>query len=265
MDYVILNKVLAGGKVGDVSDHRIRKAFPWHDLKADGLWLSTDHTHQLHSAKLIAQIEWHPQRDHHKPALPLPFTVYDFAAFLLHGGGDQFLAIELGGLPLCEENLGELGPNSSVEVHLLRTSCELIALAANRFSSPDEGVNEDAIAEAAKWLLSMNQAMEVGVTPKPSEVTPGSDAVSKPIPQIEKPDERDDRRYAELKAAGGDYVEVAGGRWNVTGPRGLIAGLARTEKSANRPMSDEKNIRESLKKAVKRARAGRRGNFAFNP
>jgi hypothetical protein len=185
-------KVLAGGKVGDVSDHRIREAFPWHALEADGLWLSTDHTLQLHSAELRARIEWHPQRDHHKPALPLPFTVYDFAAFLLHGGGDQFLEIELGGLPLCEDNLRELGPNSGVEIQLLRAACDLRAQAVNRFDLEKEGVNQDAIAKAAKWLLAMNRldgatapnrptaAIRNVITNEPTAHTTGNDSRHQP-------------------------------------------------------------------------------------
>jgi hypothetical protein len=150
-------EVLAGGKVGDVSDHRIEEAFPWHELKANGLWLSRERLGD-NGPKSKLRIEWHPHRDHHKPALPLPFTVYEFAAFLFHGGGDQFLLEEFGGCPICEKELTKLGANSSVEVQLLQACCELIALATNRFGSPDAGVNEDAITEAVKWLLAKKDA-----------------------------------------------------------------------------------------------------------
>ena len=83
----------------------------------------------------------------------------------------------------------------------------------------------------------------------------------------ETPIDRDDRRYRELKADGGDYV-FENGRWHVTGQRGLLATLSRRERAAGRPMSDEKNVRQSLKNGADRAKrakvAGARGNSAFN-
>ena len=67
---------------------------------------------------------------------------------------------------------------------------------------------------------------------------------------------------------GGDYVEEVG-KWRVTGPRGLLANLVRSEVAAGRPMSDEKDVREDLKKAAMRLRAakaaGHKGNSVFNP
>lgn len=83
----------------------------------------------------------------------------------------------------------------------------------------------------------------------------------------EKPAERDDRRYRELKAVGGNYIED-NGKWRVTGVRGLLATLSKREKANGRPMSDEKDVRNSLKKAAMRAKrahsAGPKGNSVFN-
>lgn len=84
----------------------------------------------------------------------------------------------------------------------------------------------------------------------------------------ETPVDRDDRRYREFKTAGGDYIEE-GGKWHATGPRGELAKLCKREKTAGRPMSDDKDVRESLKHAAKRSKSteatGRKGNSVFNP
>ena len=94
--------------------------------------------------------------------------------------------------------------------------------------------------------------------------------VSRPdatLPADETPEDRDDRRYRELVAAGGDYVHD-GKLWGATGPRGLSAKLWKREKAAGRPMSHETDVRESLKKAATRAKAARdaglKGNSVFN-
>jgi len=80
----------------------------------------------------------------------------------------------------------------------------------------------------------------------------------------ETPENRDNRRHRELRTAGGDYV-YAEGRWRATGSRGLVAELWKREKAAGRPMSDERDVRESLKMASERARNVRaKGNSAFN-
>lgn len=95
-----------------------------------------------------------------------------------------------------------------------------------------------------------------------------------PEPQLvhpmlgEAPEDRQDRRLQEFKTMGSDYVEVDGS-WRSKGPRGNLAKLARSEKAAGRPMSDEKDVREDLKKAARRfadAKAAEyMGNSAFNP
>lgn len=101
-----------------------------------------------------------------------------------------------------------------------------------------------------------------------SDSTPGNAPVGPFAPPPEGPDDRDDRRYRELRDAGGDYVNQFA-KWKVTGPRGELAKLWKREKAAGRPMSDEKDVRESLKKAATRANnvktAGLKGNSAFNP
>ena len=87
------------------------------------------------------------------------------------------------------------------------------------------------------------------------------------LPADETPEGRDDRRYRELVAAGGDYVHEDN-TWRATGPRGLSAKLWKREKAAGRPMSDETDVRKSLKKAATRAKAARdaglKGNSVFN-
>ena len=92
-------------------------------------------------------------------------------------------------------------------------------------------------------------------------------SVGRVPPLPEEPADRDDRRYRELRAMGGDYVNQ-GTQWRVTGPRGELAKLCKREKAAGRPMSDDKDVREGLKKAATRAdgikAAGSKGNSAFN-
>lgn len=92
-------------------------------------------------------------------------------------------------------------------------------------------------------------------------------AVVAPEPASETPTDRDDRRYRELKAMGGDYI-YENEKWRATGARGLLTALSKREKAAGRPMGDEKDVRESLKKAATRAKHARtrglKGNSAFN-
>lgn len=119
--------------------------------------------------------------------------------------------------------------------------------------------------EGVEQLLSLyGQSKQAKSKPAPAAVVP--EPASEPSTN-ETPEDRDDRRYRELKTAGGDYIEK-GGKWSASGPRGLVAKLWKREKANGRPMSDERDVRESLKKAAKRAKrtptAGPKGNSAFN-
>jgi hypothetical protein len=157
-------EVLAG-------DAGIGKAFKWHTLKADGLWLRNEQTYWHGAPQERAIAEWHPQRDHHKPALPLPFTVFDFAAFSLAGGGVLFLSMNYDDddcdIP-CEDVLNGLGANAGVEVQLLRQSYALVAEAKTRFDLRKDDVTDKAIADAAKWLLAMNDSRDAKATNVPA-------------------------------------------------------------------------------------------------
>ena len=118
--------------------------------------------------------------------------------------------------------------------------------------------------------LTMPAVAATALAPAAEELVPAVVALAPASASTanELPVDRDDRRYRELKTAGGDYIEE-GGTWHATGPRGELAKLWKREKTAGRPMSDERDVRESLKNAAKRSKCteatGRKGNSVFNP
>src|SRR5437867_3098690 len=63
----------------------INEMLPWHTLKDDGLWLRQ--APDLLGPDEREVMSWHPKQDRARPALPLPFTARDVAAFMLAGGG----------------------------------------------------------------------------------------------------------------------------------------------------------------------------------
>jgi hypothetical protein len=138
----------------------IKAAFEWHTLKDDGLWLNEELGRSLWGQPEYASVVWHPHQDHHKPALPLRFTVFDLAAFFLDGGGvllsTRFDFQEAG--VLDEAALASLGPNARVEVQLLRETYLLKAQARERFGLGKEGATAQQCAEAAAWLLAKKGA-----------------------------------------------------------------------------------------------------------
>ena len=84
---------------------------------------------------------------------------------------------------------------------------------------------------------------------------PASESVT-----VETATEREDRRYREFVAMGGDYIEGREG-WRATGPRGLLAVLIRRVEAAGEPMSNERNVREGLKNAATRAKNARAAGY----
>jgi hypothetical protein len=146
----------------------VKKAFEWHELKEDGLWLSEVESDgpALTAWKMLtphqqADVHWHPHQDHHQPALPVPFGAFDFAAFVLEGQGFSFLSENYDDddpdLP-CESALEKLGTNAGVEKQLLKDAYALRAQARERFDLRRRDATADEFAEAAKWLLSLNSA-----------------------------------------------------------------------------------------------------------
>lgn len=137
---------------------------PWHVLKDDGLWTKL---HDEMPAAERAVVEWHPRQDEEVPALPVPFTANELAAFMLAGGGWLLLEPfehpeEVRGVealpappwpPLDERALEDLGPNAGRAREALREVHRLLRLSVERFGRDDAGVRS-----AATWLLSGSNA-----------------------------------------------------------------------------------------------------------
>jgi hypothetical protein len=129
---------------------------------ADGLWLIERNANHNDSPDDNEFSNWHPQRDHDRPALPLPFTVFDLAAFLMLGPGLVFMfeqyGVDVVGDQPSEPSVKRLGGNAGAEVALLRAVCRLIDEARVKFGWHDKLPSAAVATDSAKWLLSMNQA-----------------------------------------------------------------------------------------------------------
>lgn len=66
----------------------------------------------------------------------------------------------------------------------------------------------------------------------------------------ETPEQRQRRRLARFRELGGDIRKAGGGQWQLTGTRGVLAALAREEKSAGRARHDASDIRKELERAA---------------
>jgi hypothetical protein len=144
---------------------------------ADGLWLIERNANHNDSPDDNEFSNWHPHRDHDRPALPLPFTVFDLAAFLMLGPGLVFMfeqyGVDVAGDQPSELSVKRLGGNAGAEVALLRAVCRLIDEARFKFDWHDKLPSAAVATDSAKWLLSMNQ----------TEVAMTAATVSSPVPQ----------------------------------------------------------------------------------
>ncbi|MBC7376018.1 MAG: hypothetical protein H7346_01105, partial [Burkholderiaceae bacterium] len=69
----------------DRGNGEVKEVLPWHDLNDDGLWLSKPGP--LVVGNDLETMQWHPRMNGNLPALPIPFSAYELAAFFLAGGG----------------------------------------------------------------------------------------------------------------------------------------------------------------------------------
>jgi hypothetical protein len=120
--------------------------FDAYEVRPDGVWLL-----DAPPGESLDVAEWHPRRDRERPALPLPFSVHDLAAFMLSGGGaglfEKFYNASNG-----ESNgvaLDELGPNADKAREVWLAAFVLIVDATAQFGRSDE-----AVRQAADWLLA---------------------------------------------------------------------------------------------------------------
>lgn len=124
----------------------VKEVLPWHDLKDDGLWLAERERFIAFNEREV--MEWHPRRNSKVPALPVPFSAYELAAFFLAGGGTFLHDVFDDGDSLDEAALAALGSNADDEREALREAHRLYLEANSRFGRDDEGVRK-----AAEWLL----------------------------------------------------------------------------------------------------------------
>ena len=125
----------------------VKEVLPWHDLKDDGLWLAERERFIAFNEREV--MEWHPRRNSKVPALPVPFSAYELAAFFLAGGGTFLHDVFDDGDSLDEAALAALGSNADDEREVLREAHRLYLEANSRFGRDDEGVRK-----AAEWLLN---------------------------------------------------------------------------------------------------------------
>ncbi len=131
----------------------INDRLPWHELKETGLYLADEPFRSWARRGIFDSperevVEWHPRRDPELPALPLPFSARELAAFFLAGGGTFLLEpFENDDVP-DEEAMALLGENGDAAREVLREACRLRKKAVDRFGHSSEGTRH-----AAEWLL----------------------------------------------------------------------------------------------------------------
>jgi hypothetical protein len=95
------------------------------------------------------------------------------------------------------------------------------------------------------WKLPAAMVLPAAIAVGPVDVKPAS----------ETKEDRDDRRHDEFLAAGGLVVRD-GGKWQLGGPMGILAKLAKAEKAAGRPYKDPSDVRRSIYRSAERRRSG---------
>lgn len=125
---------------------------------------------------------------------------------------------------------------------------------------------------APYWLEA---ARAKGIVPADPERTPEKPAMppasAQEAEEVENPQQRQREEPEERQKRRLDWVRARGADHNgekMIGKRGVLAALARAEKKAGHPMSDEKDIRVDLKAAVERERNApkpmEKGSSVFN-
>ena len=126
-----------------------------YTLKADGLWLRARvKVVQAPQAELEV-FQWAPNQDNKHPALPLPFSAFEFAAFTLSGCGallcERFDGNDGG---IDEEALDALGGWGDEAREVLRESHRLRLEATERYGKGKPiSLDSDGLSLAVQWLL----------------------------------------------------------------------------------------------------------------
>lgn len=136
------------GDLAHTARDAVTRFFEHYELRDDGLWV-VDADVLCNEAERDV-LEWHPAADSEQPALPLPFSAADLAAFMLAGRGsdlhEAFVDDETG--EAAQEALDALGPNAGKAHEAITTAFALWNDACRRF-----GRTQDGVRNAAKWLL----------------------------------------------------------------------------------------------------------------
>jgi len=160
----------------DQTTPRVLRTLSTHKLLENGLWL-VGYDPSISAGETPAErtlFEWHPRQNIDLPALPIPFTENELAAFFLDGGGwflhQHFRDSSANGL--SDEALEGLRENSANARDALQQAHALYLLAASRFD-----LNDDAgIRGAAEWLLQLADDVMPVVAPANDEPKVKSDA-----------------------------------------------------------------------------------------
>lgn len=146
------------------STEAIKEALPWHDLRDGGLWL-TDRDFGLAGVEL-ATVRWHPRRNSAVPALPVPFTACELAAFFLAGGG-TFLYERFDFEALDADLLSKAGHDSSESIVLSDGYRDALSIAAGdafglfERALSELGDNADEAREALRETMSFRREADM--------------------------------------------------------------------------------------------------------
>jgi hypothetical protein len=161
-------KLVCGGDIAGT--------LPWHVLRTDrlgrqGLWVRLDHgmTHQRERDV----VEWNPHGDVTVPALPIPFTERELAAFMI-GGGGWFLR---------NKDEAEFGDNAASAVRAYMHASRLCEGAEAEFGTDDAGVRRAAASLLARPTPNSAHNAGDGPTLVPMPETNGA-INSRPVPRL---------------------------------------------------------------------------------
>jgi hypothetical protein len=228
----------------------LRCRFIWPDergryiVKCDGLWLASRDEVIGTPPEDEAVLHWAPNQKDELPALPIPFTAAEFAAFTLAGMG-SFVGEQFYGDDgtLDEEALTALCVWGDEPLQLLREA-ERLKLEAYRQQRIEDGRGEHKqprdVSAAADWLLNTGREAAAGRVGTPTLEQAPQAAV---VPQAAPAKGEAERRLTALRAIGGD-VKWWRGAWKITGINNL------TEQEKGRPRSSQKTIRLDLIEAA---------------
>lgn len=226
------------------SPQAMRALLPLYALKDDGLWLDReaiaahmalpadrdwikgsspdpdllDLLDDLWRRAEEAGLTWHPRENTGLPALPVPFSAHELAAFMLAGGGrslydryggdvhlppgvaqSEWRGTEQGHFRISEQQVleacsrrgqhsapVELGDNADMAREVLEEVIVLLRAAEDRFERDDAGVRQ-----AADWLLSAQERIE----PEPTDPPRAGAPSPAPLTTVQMAEAFDGLRY----------------------------------------------------------------------